>query len=143
MKKQVKRNTEKKHKHKFVHKKEQKGALSSMFWQHVATEPNGAIVVRVPGLDEQKHMHELLRKSGVRVLRDKQTEDAKVRTLKQQTAWADRLDNLVRSDSTYVLANKRVGTHVAIDYSKDTKDSKASKASKAKAIPVEATGATI
>lgn len=98
-----------------------------VFWEYIATEANGDIVIKIKNKKEQEELRALVEKGDKKLA--KELEDKKKRveatTLEDVEAFDNLVAELIDTDAIYVKAGKMTGRNLQIDWDKLEKNNKA------------------
>jgi len=91
-----------------------------VFWEYIATEANGDIVIKIKNKKEQEELRALVEKGDKKLA--KELEDKKKRveavTLEDVAVFDDMVAKLIDTDAIYVKAGKMTGRNLQIDWDK-------------------------
>ena len=91
-----------------------------VFWEYIATEANGDIVIKIKNKKEQEELRALVEKGDKKLA--KELEDKKKRveavTLEDVAVFDAMVAKLIDTDAIYVKAGKMTGRNLCIDWDK-------------------------
>ena len=91
-----------------------------VFWEYIATEANGDIVIKIKNKKEQEELRALVEKGDKKLA--KELEDKKKRveavTLEDVAVFDAMVAKLIDTDAIYVKAGKMTGRNLQIDWDK-------------------------
>ena len=91
-----------------------------VFWEYIATEANGDIVIKIKNKKEQEELRALVEKGDKKLA--KELEDKKKRveavTLEDVAVFDGMVAKLIDTDAIYVKAGKMTGRNLQIDWDK-------------------------
>lgn len=91
-----------------------------VFWEYIATEANGDVVIKIKSKKAQEELRALVEKADKKLA--KELEDKKKKVEATTLADVEEFDNLVAelidTDAIYVKAGKMTGRNLQIDWDK-------------------------
>ena len=108
----------------------QEQQTKQVFWQYISTDENGDIIIKVYNKAKQQELRELVEKGDKKLAKELEDKKKKVEatTLTDVEEFDDMIATLINTDAIYVIAGKRTGRNLQIDWDKvDKKNSTGTK----------------
>ena len=90
-----------------------------VFWEYIATEANGDIIIKIKNKKEQEELRALVEKADAKLAKELEDKKKKLAvTLEDVEEFDNMIAELIDSDAIYVKAGKMTGRNLQIDWDK-------------------------
>jgi len=95
-----------------------------VFWEYIATEANGDIIIKIKNKKEQEELRALVEAGDKKLAKELEDKKKKVEavTLEDVEEFDNMIAELVDSDAVYVKAGKMTGRNLYVDWDKVEKN---------------------